>query len=138
VMHLEAVERPDTDVSFTIQFPKARERTPDNRQQFAETRIALVDDEWTWEITDGTVRKSPLSPQQKKFFDVLLVLHRNTQRAYGKTSVPINDWREECFKRGLLDRSNAAASKTKFSNNKGALVERNWIAANEIEVWVNP
>jgi hypothetical protein len=45
--HLEKVERPDTDVSFLLHFKKARERTPDNREQFADTHIALVGNQWT-------------------------------------------------------------------------------------------
>ena len=45
--HLTEVKRPDTDVSFELKFVKARERRPDNRAEFQDVTIALVDDEWT-------------------------------------------------------------------------------------------
>ena len=44
VMHMTEVKRPDTDVSFTLTFPKARERTPENRRDLEEvtTRSKLI------------------------------------------------------------------------------------------------
>ena len=47
VIHLTAVKRADTDLSFRLEFPKARERTPENRADFAAISVALVDDAWT-------------------------------------------------------------------------------------------
>lgn len=48
VIHADTVKREDTDVSMKLVFEKARERRPDNRAEFAEVVVALVDDEWTW------------------------------------------------------------------------------------------
>lgn len=46
VILLTKAERDDTDVSFTLKFDKARERTPDNRDDFREVNICLLNDEW--------------------------------------------------------------------------------------------
>src|SRR5262249_20125089 len=56
VIHLEEVKRPDTDVSFLLTFRKARERTPDNRAAFADSKVALVDDHWTSEQVAVSVK----------------------------------------------------------------------------------
>ena len=42
VMHMEAIEREDTDVSFALEFRKARERTPATRADFQRARVALI------------------------------------------------------------------------------------------------
>lgn len=47
VILLTKAARTDTDVSFSLEFTKARERTPDNRADFAKVTVALVDDAWT-------------------------------------------------------------------------------------------
>ncbi len=49
VIHMEKVERLDTDVSFKITFRKARERTPETRSDFEDVNIALVKDAWVHE-----------------------------------------------------------------------------------------
>jgi hypothetical protein len=46
VILLTKAERDDTDVSFTLKFDKARERTPENRDNFREVNICLLNDEW--------------------------------------------------------------------------------------------
>jgi hypothetical protein len=47
VMLLEPVERPDCDIAFTLSFPKKREATPENRNDFDEATITLSNDEWS-------------------------------------------------------------------------------------------
>jgi hypothetical protein len=46
-LHLTEVKRVGTDISFAIAFHKARERRPDTRGDFQETRVALLSDRWT-------------------------------------------------------------------------------------------
>jgi AAA domain-containing protein len=43
---LTKIERPDTDVSFTLSFDKARERTPSNREDFRSVDICLLNEQW--------------------------------------------------------------------------------------------
>jgi hypothetical protein len=49
VVHMTALQRPDTDISFTLEFTKARERTPSNRADFQPIDVALVDEKWVYE-----------------------------------------------------------------------------------------
>jgi hypothetical protein len=53
VMQLQRLERAGTDIAFTLSFPKARERTPDNRSDFADAVITLANDEWNSESGGG-------------------------------------------------------------------------------------
>ena len=55
VIVLEAAERPDTDIAFNLQFRKARERTPENRDDFADAIVTLERDCWR---TEGLGRES--------------------------------------------------------------------------------
>jgi AAA domain len=89
VMFGEKVERPDTDVSFKIEFRKARERTPETRAEFADIKVALVDNTWTYSGADGRVTKA--SPMGDKFLAALTnacAVVRN-----GQLSVTNEDWR---------------------------------------------
>jgi hypothetical protein len=45
VMHLDGIEM-DVEPAFCLTFPKARERRPDNRQDFEDVRLALCNDQW--------------------------------------------------------------------------------------------
>jgi hypothetical protein len=62
VLFGEKVERPDTDVSFKLEFRKARERTPQTRADFADITVALVDNTWTYNNLDGGGAKMQPSP----------------------------------------------------------------------------
>src|SRR5215203_4362438 len=46
VIHLQPVKRDDTDISFSLEFRKARERAPQDRSDFADLHVALVDGRW--------------------------------------------------------------------------------------------
>jgi hypothetical protein len=46
---MERIERPELDIAFKLTFPKARERTPDNRTDFDPAIITLADDQWSSE-----------------------------------------------------------------------------------------
>jgi RecA-family ATPase len=57
-------DRPrNADISFKLTFPKARERTPETRADFADVRIALVDDHWTCSAP-GAAGKGKVSPSR--------------------------------------------------------------------------
>jgi len=69
VLHMTEVKRDDSDVSFTLSFPKARERTPDNRNDFTEVNVALVDNRWVG--ATATADKEKASPLARRFFEAL-------------------------------------------------------------------
>jgi len=52
VLLLGAVESGDADLAFTVEFLKARERTPANRGEFAPMLVTLTGDIWTSEPSD--------------------------------------------------------------------------------------
>jgi hypothetical protein len=139
VGHLEKIERPDTDVSFLLKFPKARERTPANRADFADLKVALVNDQWTSEATDG-VRKVSVSPLTTKFYDALVnaTIGNGAAKMYGCPAATIEEWRAECFKAGLLDRDKLHSARTLFSKSKRELIAANQIACNETMAWTLP
>lgn len=61
VMLMEALldDALTSDLAFRLRFPKARERTPDNRHDFADAVIALNDDEWSSTISKAPPRGKP-------------------------------------------------------------------------------
>ena len=53
---MEAVESAESDIAFTLKFPKARERDPNNRADFEPVVITLANDQWT--VEHGKLAKS--------------------------------------------------------------------------------
>ena len=138
-IHLERVERPDTDVSFDLQFRKAREREPATRADFADFRIALIDDQWTCKQTKGGGIKGKVSPKASKFLDALKAAITADSGHYGTQSVTIDAWREYCVKRSLLDRkAKPDAARSMFSKYRLELIATNHIVCNETEAWITP
>jgi hypothetical protein len=54
---LEAVDKPEADLAFTLKFSKARERTPNNRNDFAPTIVTLANDRWAGEAEHAKPRQ---------------------------------------------------------------------------------
>ena len=139
-MHLDAAERPETDVSFTLTFPKARERTPFNREDFLPTNIALVNDQW--EGAPADIGKKKLSEGiVQKFLDALRVAVA-TSRAPKMNLNPtatIEEWRLACVNLGLLDKArNERSADGMFGNYRRKLIAANWIACNIELAWILP
>ena len=95
----------DGAVAFDLEFTKARERTPDNRAEFAPVRVALADDAWTVEGTQPlrAQGRAP-SPTGRKFHDALvnaLCLPQLQGTPPGRTTLAL--WRSEAVRMGLLE-----------------------------------
>jgi hypothetical protein len=138
VMGLSEVKREDTDVSFKLEFPKARERKPSNRQQFAARTIALVNDQWL----GGPVgpRSGHVAPLTLKFYDALCSAI-DSEKVHGLPAAPIKDWQAECIQMGLLDRAVGKAvlgdnSRALFSKERRLLIAANRIACNDTMAWL--
>jgi DNA polymerase I-like protein with 3'-5' exonuclease and polymerase domains len=130
VMHLDEVKRPDTDVSFTLTFPKARERTPDNRDDFAEISVALIEDQWRGFVVIAAKQKVP--PLATKFLEALnAVLIRSSA-----TVASLDEWQAECKDRGLLEYNKENAARAAFSKNKLQLIAANLIAVDAYTAWI--
>jgi hypothetical protein len=141
VIHFDEVKRPDTDVSFLATFSKARERRPDNRAEFADTRIALVNDQWTFERSGGSSKKK-VSPMAEKFFQALgnATIDSDAKiKMFNLPTATLDHWRAECIRNGLLDKDNKPKSASAmFSRYKRDLIAANWIACNETMAWTLP
>ena len=66
---MERVEIPGADLAFTLKFTKARDRSPENRQDFEPVTMSLQDGQWTH--TQTPTPKTPLGLNQKVMFGLL-------------------------------------------------------------------
>jgi hypothetical protein len=131
-IHLDAVKRADTDVSFKAKFPKARQRKPDNRADFADVMIALVNDEWQHTPTEVITTQKLITDMGQKFKDALvnvlasdkaIELHSPKRRA-----VKIDDWKEECVYQGLIDdEKKPDSARSLFSKHRRELIAKDHI-----------
>src|SRR5207245_1588046 len=99
------VERDDTDISFSMKFTKARERRPDNRDDFQDVKIALVNDQWEHELSRAQ-RPDRISPQAARALDALrnvIAGDRATPLQGGRRAAATADWKTECVQLGLID-----------------------------------
>jgi hypothetical protein len=138
VAGMTEVEREDTDVSFKLSFPKARERKPSNRNEFAEQNIALVNDCWV----ASAVGKAALhvAPLTLKFYEALCSAIAD-EKMYGRPAASIKDWQAECVRTGLLDKAAgktvlADNSRAMFSKERRLLIAANRIACNDTMAWL--
>jgi hypothetical protein len=136
VMSLERVERPDTDVSFLLSFKgKKRECKPSNRHEFADVRIALVDDKWVHDAKPVAKRKK-LDGEIEKFYEALLRAARTskTKQRKDQPTATVDEWSRECVTMGVLESTERGPMKTFYSYRK-RLVGANWVACNDKLAW---
>jgi hypothetical protein len=135
VMHLDEVKRPDTDISFHLAFPKARERTPSNRDDFAELDIALVNDQWQSSVGLEGGKTKDVQPLERKFVEAL----QTAVAGGGSNSTTDEVWRVECVRCGLLDpKEKPDSARSLFSKYRRILVAANWITVDGAKIWINP
>jgi hypothetical protein len=133
---LEKVERADTDVSFKLEFRKARERTPETRADFADLNVALVGNAWTYSGGDGAPRTKP-SPAGAKFLDALVNMLAGPDIVIrdGRRCATMENWKRECVRLGLLDRDKEHSARTLFAKHRRELVACNRVACNDDHAW---
>jgi hypothetical protein len=137
-IHLDAVKRDDTDVSFSMKFGKARERKPTTRCDFQDVKIALVNDRWEHELTDAR-RPGKVAPLTGKAFDAL----QNVLAGDQATTLPGNrraahrdNWQAECGLLGLIDQAKPHSARTLFNKFRRELVAANRIACEQDLSWI--
>jgi AAA domain len=125
VVHLNPVERDDTDISFAMKFEKARERTPTNRDDFQDVKIALVNDQWEYELSRAQ-RPDKISPQAARALDALrnvIAGDRTTPLPGGRRAAATADWKAECVLLGLIDaEAKPHSARTLFAKYRRELV----------------
>jgi hypothetical protein len=122
VMFLERVENNLTDVSFRLQFHKARERTPATRADFRSVKIALVDNQWT---CDGANISKPnkVSPTALRFLDALNNVLASSNTTDGRRAATSEAWKAECVRLGLIDKdAKPDSARSLFSKYRRELV----------------
>jgi AAA domain len=136
VIHLTEEKRADTDVSFRLEFHKARERPPETRRDFEDVTIALIDDEWT--CSAAIAKQGKPAPLELKFLEALqdALAGDETTKYQTWNAVKADQWRAECFRRGLLDMSKPDSARTLFNRYKRDLIAHNLIACNDELVWL--
>ncbi|WP_338821403.1 AAA family ATPase [Bradyrhizobium septentrionale] len=139
VIHLETAKRDDTDVSFTLQFRKARERTPTIRFDFQEVKIALVNDRWEHELSSAR-RPGRLAPRVQKALEALTTVlagDRASMLPGNRRAAHRDDWAAECNARRLIDlKRNANSARTLMNTFRRELVVANRIACEEDLQWL--
>jgi AAA domain len=141
VISLETVKRDDTDVSFRMAFRKARERTPETREEFADKIVALVNDQWEYRPADG--RAGKIAPLTAKFLQALVnaTVGNEANKMHGCPAASVERWRHECVQLGILERAKDGkgdAGRALFSKQKRALIAVNRIACNDTMAWILP
>jgi hypothetical protein len=115
VAHLSEAKRPDTDVSFTLEFRKARERTPETRRDFDDVAVALVHDDWV--SSAALERPTKPSPLGRKFLMALQEVFAGGDTTLFQQGRAVRSelWRAECARLGLIDPSKADSARTLFN-----------------------
>lgn len=138
VMHMEAVRRDDTDVSFNLEFRKARERTPATRADFQTVKVALVGDEWRHEGSE-VQHSGRATPLALKFRDALVnVLASDLAIKVGAhPAAKDDDWKAECVRLGLIDpQAKPNSARALFSKNKRELVAAHRVFCDGEVTWI--
>jgi hypothetical protein len=140
VAHLDAVKRDDTDVSFMLSFArKARERTPANRFDFQDVKIALVNDRWEYEPTVA-MRPDPVRPAVLKALEALTNVIGSDQAVTlsgNRRAAHRDHWATECDARGLIDlKGKAVSARTLMNTFRRELVAANRIACDGDMQWL--
>jgi hypothetical protein len=136
VIHLDRIERDDTDVSFELKFTKARERTPLTRDDFRDMTVALINNEWRWEAQlAGGAKLVPMSPNGAKFYEALCAATAASGKKYNSSpAASFDEWKVQCQRMGLIDYSEkekAHSARSLLSKYRLELISRNWIACND-------
>jgi hypothetical protein len=110
---LTKAERPGLDIAFTMEFTKARRRTPSNRTDFETVTLAMVDDAWEAEGAESewkvAGKRRPLSPRDRTalgfLHDLLLREGQPLPPVWGLApdllSVSLDRFKDECERRAL-------------------------------------
>ncbi len=114
VLHLEEVKRADTDVSF-LTFPQSTEATPATKADFADVRVALVNDRWQSETAAAPRPRCRRWPRSS-------TTPWSTPPGGNEQNVRLPDRHHrplgaECVKIGLLDKDKENA-RARFSKNR--------------------
>jgi len=139
---LEAVERPEADLAFSLKFTKARERTPGNRDDFEPMMIMLVGDRW---MSEAGGRAEASKPRHiDRAFELLrdvitregTVPPANDHVPQGSLCVTEGLWRRYCKAGFILESDNDATFRSAFHRAAKQLLETGRIGKWDLWVWI--
>jgi hypothetical protein len=139
---LERDNEGSADIAFTLKFTKARQRTPENRADFATVKITLEGDVWSFKtnepIANNQTARTP-SPLGSKFhsalFDALAVCGKPNPKTASRPAVTKAEWEAECIRLGLIDVDEPDSKRALISKYRRELIAAEWIACNGDFVW---
>jgi hypothetical protein len=138
VAHFDAVKREDTDISFSMTFKKARERTPATRFDFQDVKVALVNDQWEHELTYAQ-RPEKISPQASRALDAVRNIIAGDQAVMspgGRRAASREAWMAELALLGMIDpKGKADSARTLFNRWRRELVAAFRIGCEEELSW---
>jgi AAA domain len=137
-LHGDVEKRTDTDISFVLSFRKARERTPATRFDFQNVKIALVNDQWEYELTDAQL-PGRIAPQTGKALDALENVLAGDQAVTlpgPRRAAHRDHWQAECGHLGLIDHGKPHSARTLFNKFRRELVAANRIACEGDLSWI--
>ena len=136
---MEQVERPGADIAFQISFPKARERTPDNRPDFEPAVVTLSGD--TWISEHGNIAAGKPKAQDRALSLLIDAVARHGEippaSAYippDTLVVPIGLWRRACAL-GCVSEGDEKATRRAFERAAKRLLELGRIGKHGEFVW---
>jgi AAA domain len=137
VLFMERLERPDTDISFTLTFRKARERTPTTRAQFDDAAITLVNDKWQHSPAEGGVKARQISDMAMAFLRALIdvLAGPDVVKRSGRRCVTNAAWKRECSRAGLMA-SGDRADETLFYRQRRELIAARRVAGEDELTWL--
>jgi hypothetical protein len=129
VMLAETAERADTDIAFGLSFTKARERSPENREDYQPVTVTLANDQWNVDGAAATLKASRLSAAQSTALRLLAkavneageVPPASNHIPAGVRCVPEDLWRRYCYQ-GAISSGNQDAKQKAFKRAAEALV----------------
>ena len=109
VILMERVEIPGSDLSFSLRFTKARERTPDNHDDFEPMTMTLKDGKWSYEKTDKASHR-PMTDRQQLAYEALVSLSAKHGEPLPASyelppnilSVSVTAFKDEIRRRGIV------------------------------------
>lgn len=118
------------DIGFTMEFRKARDRTPQTRDDSREVRISLADDKWTCDEHASAIAGKPKGKRRDSQEELAWRFLNETLLDLGKIppvngripantqTVTLDQWRQICADRGLTESGKPGSKLTAFNRAK--------------------
>ena len=136
---MERAETPGADIAFKISFPKARERTPDNRPDFEPAIVILAGE--TWISERGNIVAGKPKAQDRALSLLIDAVARHGEIPPACAYIPSNTpavtlglWRRTC-ELGCISEGDERATRKAFERAAKRLLEQGRIGKHDLFVW---